>query len=158
MKKIILSIMLTVACLTDMQAQTASQLFSQFRHEKNAEYTHVPAVMWKVFKSLVGKEDKEARFFMKHIRSIRTLDMEDCSQQVKAKFHSAVGRLKTSGYTELIRSNEDDERTMILVKEKRGKFRELLIVESSEDDCQLVQIKGKISPDEVEKIVAENKK
>ena len=117
MKKIILSIMLTVACLTDMQAQTASQLFSQFRHEKNAEYTHVPAVMWKVFKSLVGKDDKEARFFMKHIRSIRTLDMEDCSQQVKARFHSAVGRLKTSGYTELIRSNEDDERTMILVKE-----------------------------------------
>ena len=115
-------------------------------------------MMWKVLKSLVGKEDKEARFFMKHIRSIRTLDMEDCSQQVKASFHSAVGRLKTSGYTELIRSNEDDERTMILVKEKRGKFRELLIVESGEDDCQLVQIKGKISPDEVEKIVAENKK
>ena len=158
MNKIILSLILTVACLTGTHAQTASQLFSQFRHEKNAEYTHVPALMWKALTSLAGKDDKEARLFMKHIRSIRTLDMEDCSQQAKARFHSAVGRLKTSGYTEIIRSNEDDERTMILVKEKRGKFRELLIVESSEDDCQLVQVKGKISPDEVDKIVAENKK
>ena len=66
--------------------------------------------------------------------------------------------LKTNGYEELVRSNEKGGRALILMRQKKNVIRELLILSAGDDDCSMVQFKGKIKPDDVEKLMKDNKK
>ena len=84
--------------------------------------------------------------------------MEDCSKAVKQQFFKDVARLKTTGYEELMTAKEADEQTVILVKRSKTGIKELVIVDSGDDDAALIQILGNIKNSEIQKIVAKKKK
>lgn len=96
--------------------------------------------------------------YLKHIDSIKVLDMEDCSNAVKQQFFKDVTQLKTAGYEELMTVKEADEQTVILAKRNKTGIKELVIVDSDNDDAALIQILGNIKNSEIQKIVADKKK
>ena len=156
MKKLILSLLIIVASVS-AQGQTPGDLFSRFKGAKDAEYVHLGKLAFALLRPFTkGEEDAGARMAMRSVRSIRTLDLEDCADDVKRKFTQMAQGLKTHGYEELVSSNEDGERALIIMRQKKNVIRELLIL-SSGDDCSMVQLKGKIRPDDVEKLVKANK-
>ena len=153
MKRICFSLLLIVASLC--ASAQVGDLFAEFRHAPNAEYLHLPRALLSMLKPVVrlSDSDQEARAVLKAIRSVRVLDLEECSPKVKNRFMEAVANFNPGAYTELIRSNQDDERTLILYKMGRHAIRELLIVESSKDDAQIVQVKGRIRPENINDII-----
>ena len=96
--------------------------------------------------------------YLKHIDSIKVLDMEDCSKAVKQQFFKDVARLKTVGYEELMTAKEAKEQTVIMVKRSKTWIKELVIVDSGDDNAALIQIMGNIKDSEIQKIIAEEKK
>ena len=84
--------------------------------------------------------------------------MEDCSNAVKQQFLKDADQLKTAGYEVLMTAKEAKEQTVILTKRNKAGIKELVIVDSDDDDATLIQILGNIKNSEIQKIVAKKKK
>lgn len=84
--------------------------------------------------------------------------MESCTQSVKERFSKKVKRLSLKGYDELMRVNDEGEKVRVLMKAKKETIRELLFVCTGKEDCTLVQINGKFTKEDIDKLVNQETK
>ena len=156
MKRILILFAFSISVLGS-SAQSVEALFRQYKSEKNVEYIHIPRFIMSMAKMLTKAELEEAKA-LKAISSIRVLSLEECSPIVRQNFQKTLQTFHPSGYTPIIFSKEADETNYIYVKEKKGYIRELLILSADKQDGAIVHIKGRISPDEVNRVVKQNTK
>ncbi len=158
MKKVMIIAALAFMTMTVQAQMSVDRLMRKYKHSPKAEYVHVPKMMMTLAKAIKTGDADDYTKYLKHIDSIKVLDMEDCSNAVKQQFFKDVTQLKTAGYEELMIAKEADEQTVIMVKRSRTRIKELVIVDSGDDDAALIQIMGNIKDSEIQKILAEEKK
>ena len=158
MKKVMIIAALAFMTMTVQAQMSVDRLMRKYKHSPKAEYVHVPKMMMTLAKAIKTGDADDYTKYLKHIDSIKVLDMEDCSNAVKQQFFKDVTQLKTAGYEELMTAKEADEQTVILAKRNKTGIKELVIVESDNDDAALIQILGNIKNSEIQKIVAEKNK
>lgn len=158
MKKVMMMAVLAFMTMTVQAQMSVDRLMRKYKHSPKAEYVHVPKMMMSLAKTIKTGDADDYSKYIKHINSIKVLDMEDCSKAVKQQFFKDVARLKTVGYEELMKAKEADEQTVIMVKRNKTRIKELVIVDSDDDDAALIQILGNIKNSEIQKIIAEEKK
>ena len=158
MRKVMMIAALAFMTMTVQAQMSVDRLMRKYKHSPKAEYVHVPKMMMTLAKAIKTGDADDYTKYLKHIDSIKVLDMEDCSNAVKQQFFKDVTQLKTAGYEELMTVKEADEQTVILAKRNKTGIKELVIVESDNDDAALIQILGNIKNSEIQKIVAEKKK
>lgn len=158
MKKVMIIAALAFMTMTVQAQMSVDRLMRKYKHSPKAEYVHVPKMMMTLAKAIKTGDADDYTKYLKHIDSIKVLDMEDCSNAVKQQFFKDVTQLKTAGYEELMIAKEADEQTVILAKRNKTGIKELVIVESDNDDAALIQILGNIKNSEIQKIVAEKNK
>ena len=69
-----------------------------------------------------------------------------------------VVELSLKGYDELMRVNDEGEKVRVLMKTKKETIRELLFVCTGKEDCTLVQINGKFTKEDIDKLVNQETK
>lgn len=158
MKKVMMMAVLAFMTMTVQAQMSVDRLMRKYKHSPKAEYVHVPKMMMSLAKAIKTGDADDYTKYLKHINSIKVLDMEDCSKVVKQQFLKDVTQLKTAGYEELMTAKEADEQTVIMVKRSKTGIKELVIVDSDDDDAALIQILGNIKNSEIQKILAEEKK
>ena len=158
MKKVMMMAVLAFMAMSVQAQMSVDGLMKKYKNLPKAEYVHVPKVMITLAKAIKTGDADDYTKYLKHIDSIKVLDMEDCSKAVKQQFFKDVARLKTIGYEELMTAKEADEQTVILAKRSKTGIKELVIVDSGDDDAALIQILGNIKNSEIQKIIAEEKK
>lgn len=158
MKKVMMMAVLAFMAMSVQAQMSVDGLMKKYKHSPKAEYVHVPKMMMSLAKAIMTGDADDYSKYIKHINSIKVLDMEDCSKAVKQQFFKDVVRLKTVGYEELMTAKEADEQTIIMVKRSKTRIKELVIVDSDDDDATLIQILGNIKNSEIQKIIAEEKK
>lgn len=158
MKKVMMMAVLAFMAMSVQAQMSVDGLMKKYKNSPKAEYVHVPKVMITLAKAIKTGDADDYTKYLKHIDSIKVLDMEDCSKAVKQQFFKDVARLKTVGYEELMTAKEADEQTVIMVKRSKTRIKELVIVDSGDDDAALIQILGNIKNSEIQKIIAEEKK
>ena len=158
MKKVMMMAVLAFMAMSVQAQMSLDGLMKKYKYSPKAEYVHVPKMMMSLAKAITTNDADDYSKYIKHINSIKVLDMEDCSKAVKQQFFKDVARLKTVGYEELMTAKEADEQTIIMVKRSKTRIKELVIVDSDDDDASLIQILGNIKNSEIQKIIAEEKK
>lgn len=158
MKKVMIIAALAFMTMAVQAQMSVDRLMRKYKHSPKAEYVHVPKMMMTLAKAIKTGDADDYTKYLKHIDSIKVLDMEDCSNAVKQQFFKDVTQLKTAGYEELMTAKEADEQTVILAKRNKTGIKELVIVDSDDDDAALIQIMGNIKNSEIQKIIAEEKK
>ena len=158
MKKVMMMAALAFMTMTVQAQVSVDRLMRKYKHSPKAEYVHVPKMMMTLAKAIKTGDADDYTKYLKHIDSIKVLDMEDCSKAVKQQFFKDVTQLKTAGYEELMTAKEADEQTVIMVKRSKTGIKELVIIDSDDDDAALIQILGNIKNSEIQKIIAEEKK
>ncbi|MGF0098600.1 DUF4252 domain-containing protein [Prevotella sp. SGI.027] len=158
MKKVMMIAALAFMTMIVQAQMSVDRLMRKYKHSPKAEYVHVPKIMMTLAKAIKTGDADDYTKYLKHIDSIKVLDMEDCSNAVKQQFFKDVTQLKTAGYEELMIAKEADEQTVILAKRNKTGIKELVIVDSDNDDAALIQILGNIKNSEIQKIVADKKK
>lgn len=149
MKKIIIAIIMMIAWVGNMSAQTVDDLFKEFKGKTNVEYIEVPQMMMWVAKTFVKNDDGDG--IMKRIHHIKTINIENDSELCET-FAQKAKSLNRNGYETMVSSNEDNEKTLILVKTKKDNITEMVILNIEPNDCSLTQIKGKLRPSDIEKL------
>ena len=158
MKKVMMMVVLAFMTMTVQAQMSVDRLMRKYKHSPKAEYVHVPKMMMTLAKAIKTGDADDYTKYLKHIDSIKVLDMEDCSKAVKQQFFKDVTQLKTAGYEELMTAKEAEEQTVIMVKRSKTGINELVIIDSDDDDAALIQILGNIKNSEIQKIIAEEKK
>ena len=87
------------------------------------------------------------------LSSVRVLDLDDCAPVVKQRFAEETANLEDKGYETLISVNDEGEKVRIYLRREKGDITELLIVNRSDDDASMVQLKGKIKESEIGNLV-----
>lgn len=154
MKKIIVVIALFAGICQTGFGQTVDALFREYRSEKHAEYVNLTPFMCGVMKLIVPK-DEESRALIKRIRSIRMLDMEECSSSAKERFAREARQCCFKGYEELLRATDEDEQVRVLIRQKKEVIRDLLLLVTG-DDCTIVHLKGKIRKSDLNDLISEH--
>ena len=150
MKKYVFTLLLLFVCHLGY-AQSIDGLFNEFGSERNADCVNVSPFLMSIGKMFAGHQ--EVSEIVGKIKSMRVLDLEECSENVKERFNKKASKLNLNGYDELMRVNDEGEKVRVLMKIKKEVIRELLFVCTGKEDCTLVQINGKFTKDDIDKLV-----
>ncbi len=120
---------------------TPDELFKEFASAPKAEAVNVNSfLMW--LAKLGAGNDPEAEI-VKKISSVRVLDLESCSKEIKTRFANRATEVSVNGMEDLVNVNEDGNQVKILAKIKNEEIHKLLVICYGADDCCLVEINGK---------------
>ena len=156
MKKIIATLALIIACQATF-AQNIDTLFSQFKDKEGADYMNIPTLMLKFMRTFTKSNNDKSYHFIKGIKSVKVLDMEDCTQEVKAEFLQEVQKLHLNGYETLLQTKEDGEEVQLIAKMDEENINDLIILITGKDDCGLTLMKGKIKKEDINVMMNDEK-
>ena len=154
MKKYLVAIALMIACQNTF-AQSTKDIFEEFGKEWNAESVTISPFLMTIGRLFM---DNDTPDIVKSIRSMKVLDLEDCSNKVKTRFNEKVNSLQLEGYETMIQTIDNGEDVRILSRMENDAIRELLIVCTGNDDCALIQLNGKIKKEDIAELVNEETK
>lgn len=155
MKRIMTLLLIMATVMQMVSAKSLGRLIEDYRYQKNAEYFHVTPLLMKMARTAMGhkaQSSEEGRLVRK-IKSIRTLDLEECSADVKRRFSTDVQKLEMNDYEPLVTSCDDGETVKIMMKAKGDVIRELVIICSDCNDCALMWVNCKVKKDEIQSLV-----
>ena len=156
MKKIIATLALIIACQATF-AQNIDTLFNQFKNKEGADYINIPTLMLKFMRTFTKSNNDKSYRFIKGIKSVKVLDMEDCTQKVKVEFLKEVQKLKLNGYETLVQTKEDGEEVQLIAKMDEENINDLIILITGKDDCGLTLMKGKIKKEDINVMMTDDK-
>ena len=156
MKKIIATLALIIACQATF-AQNIDTLFSQFKDKEGADYMNIPTLMLKFMRTFTKSNNDKSYRFIKGIKSVKVLDMEDCTQEVKAEFLQEVQKLHLNGYETLVQTKEDGEEVQLIAKMDEENINDLIILITGKDECGLTLMKGKIKKEDINVMMNDEK-
>ena len=151
MKKYLIAIALMIIYQTTF-AQSTKDIFEEFGKEWNAESVTISPFLMSLGRLFMDSDTPE---ITKSIRSMKVLDLEDCSDKVKERFNRKINNLQTEGYETMIQTIDNGEKVRILTRIEKDVIRELLIVCTGNDDCALIQLNGKIKKENIAQLVNE---
>lgn len=130
-------------------AQSVNDLFDDFSDEPGAECVNVAPLLMGIVKTFVANDPADGKM-MKNIKSIKMLNVEECSPNVKQAFAQRTKKLKPGGMELLMKVNDNDgETTTIWGKMKKETVCKLLIV----TDDTVVQIKGDFNLNKLSEVI-----
>ena len=134
-------------------AQSTKDIISKYKDKQGAESLNVGSVMMGLVKLIVP--DGKAKEMMKPFCSIHMVNLDECSDGVKGEFAVDAKKLKTKGYDELMRVNDNEDRVVVYTKQKGDRIKDCLVVSTGES-CFLVHIKGDASMKDIDHWITEN--
>lgn len=152
MRKIIV-VMALMFGIQMSQSQTVDGIIREFCSEEDAVCVKVP---WLPMRLVGLFADDEAGRVIRHISSIRVLDLSDCSQQVQERFATELQQLKMKGYEPLLTVKDDDSHIKMWGKMNDERISELVIGVSGDGDATLCCIKGNLTMDDLNVSMSES--
>lgn len=102
-------------------------------------------------------DDDDGKKIAGKITEIRVLAQEDSETKVDNFYDLVIRDINTRDYEEFMRVKESDQDLRMLVRTEGKRFKEFLLIAGGEDNV-IVQVKGDLSLDDVEKISEDAKK
>lgn len=154
MKRIALILLVAILSLPVALANkvtTTDDLFKEFSSARKAESVKINSfLMWLAKISMGNDPDAE---IVKKISSVRVLDLESCSPEVKTRFANRAAQVTVSDMEDLVNVNEDGNKVKILGQIKKEKIHKLLVMCYGQSDCCLVEINGKFELKDLDDVV-----
>jgi hypothetical protein len=155
MKKTIATLALIFA-LQGVYAQNINDMFNRYKEKEGAESVSIPSFLIKLGHLFMDKDDKDY-LLIKGVNSVKTLDMEDCSSEVKESFLKDANKLNLSGYETLVQTKEKGETVKLIAKMDEEAIRELIILITGNEECGLTLLEGKLMKEDINMIMTEDK-
>ena len=155
MKKTIVTLAMIIACQGGF-AQNIDDIFNQFKDKQGAEYMNIPSFVLKLGRVFMDKDIQENKL-MKGVKTIKVLDMENCSSDVKKELQHEISQLEQNGYETLVRTKAKDGTVNLMAKMNKDVINELIVFFTENDECGLTLMKGKIKKEDINVMINDDK-
>lgn len=150
MRKFLFTATFLLACQM-MAAQTVEQIIEKFKNEDNVTCINLPKSLMGIAKVTVN--DEKTAQIMDKIDAIKLIVVDEATGRTRRKFNKEVEKLDYSGYEEMLRTKSDGDVVKIMSKGEGDEITDLIVQADEDDQCALIHIQGKISPEDVQTIV-----
>ncbi|MDE5812422.1 MAG: DUF4252 domain-containing protein [Muribaculaceae bacterium] len=153
MKRIILFLLISILSLsvTSHAKSTAKSLFAEFSSESGAESVNISPFMIKLSRLIAGNLPETE--ILKQISSVKVLDLENCSADVKSRFAKRAADFSADGMEELINASENGEKVRMFTINRDNLIRKLVVLcYSVNGECCVVEINGKFNLDQLDSV------
>jgi hypothetical protein len=153
MKKTLFTVLLLIGTLTMSYAQNQlKDIVLQFASQPKAEHIHVGGLMMQI--AQIFADDNESEF-IRGIRSVSVLSLENCDQEIKDAFSKQVENFNEDNLELLAEVTEQSENVRVLAQIKDETIERFVVIITG-DDASLIQINGKIDLVHMEELIAQN--
>ena len=135
---------------TSAFSQTVDNIFNEFKDKPGAQVINLSKSLLSMFTS--SNMDEKNKKLLENIDSMQILHIEDNKKTCK-EFIKKAEKMNTDGYETMANVKEEDETTRILTRSNGDTINDVIILHIENDECTLLQISGKISPDDIDNIV-----
>ena len=146
MKRFIILFALIISAV-GASAQSIGTLFRQYRYEERPTTCTLLVLRCPSSRPLLRPIQKTKKHSRHSLHSDSLLGGLYLDRQTELS--KDAPDLRPTGYTPFIIAKKNDEVAYIYLKEKDGYIRELLILTTDNHDGAIVQIKGKLRPDDI---------
>lgn len=142
MKKYFVILALMVICQAG-NSQTMDKLFNEFSKIEQINHVKLGNITLKlasIFTETMG------------VNGIEVLELGSCNNEIKERFAQAIKKLKDPQFETMVTSNEEGNRTKVMVRIEKDMIREMIVLTTGNSNA-LVRIKGNIKPSDIEKVM-----
>ncbi|MBK7335933.1 MAG: DUF4252 domain-containing protein [Saprospirales bacterium] len=159
MKTILLSAIALLPFLVSAQTISINEFYRKYK-QSNDENTHLTVPGW-VVKLGVGiaktqaenEEEKKLFNLGKKIGKLRVLAFEDSNPVSKKDLDRLREGVRKERFEDLVMVREEGTHVNLMIREKKEKIKNLLILVSEEDSFTLVSLKTKLKYEEIEEFI-----
>jgi len=153
MKRFLLMLILAMLLPVATWARGGDDIVNEFRDAKHAQYVNVGPGMLRLAQLFTPGVPNASH----GLRSVRVLDLTDCKDGVRERFHQRVQNLRyDTGYEEMVTSEGDKDNSMVLLHSDGTYADELVVVQDGDGGSAIVVIRGRIPLDDVERIARDD--
>lgn len=157
MKQFILSMVIAVVASVTMSAQNSyNSLYDRFSSADGVTKVNVGPLLMGLCNLCMDEDDDEARQLVKGISSVSVMDLSDCSEEVRKDFREAADKINSKDMELLMEVSDESDILKIFVKKSGDHLSRFLLVNIGDDPC-MVNISGKISMKDIDKLIEQNR-
>jgi len=125
-----------------------NQFYNQHKNDNNVSSFQVPGYL----RSFIKNVSPEMNNVFKNVKDFKTISFTNCSPQQSQQIIEGVNNI-TQNYTDVIRNNNEEKKTLVSVKEKGDFIKEVLIHTDSNNNHRIVFLKGNFDPDRIKELI-----
>lgn len=153
MKKIILTLSVILISVTGWsQSKAVDKLFEKYSGKEGFTSVVITKYMFGLFSNVETTEDDEYMNMIKNLNNIKILSAPGSDIAGINFYEELMESLPKKDYEVVMEINEDGQNIKILVKEKKEKIVELLMIIGGDDENVLISISGIIDMKTIAKL------
>ena len=153
MKKIILYIIITVSFTSCGSYNSIDSFYEAHKNDNNVTAIQVPRFML----STVGNLIPEMNEFVGNIKDLRYIQLNPKNDSESRLINSQINNLTTANFKELYRKNEDENRTLVSLRERRDVVKEIMIYSNKNNKNSILYLNGDFNPAKVREYANDKK-
>ena len=127
--------------------------YNNHKNDANVTAIHVPQYMLSVLRGTSG----EMNSFMANVREIRFIQLKPNNQMERTAISNQINGLVSNRFVEVFRKNEEENRTLISVREKRDVVKEIIIYKNNNKNNSIFYLNGNFDPSTVRDYIKNDK-
>ena len=141
-------LVLSVSLISCSGAAKFNQFYSQHKNDNNVKSFQVPRYL----KSLVKNVSPELNNVFKNVSDFKTISFTNSTPQQDIQITEGINNI-TQNYTDVIRNNNADKKTLVSVKEKGDFIKEVLIHTHENNNHKIIFLKGNFDPNKIKSLI-----
>ena len=127
--------------------------YNNHKNDSNVTAIHIPQYMLSLLRGTSG----EMNSFMANVREIRFIQLKPKTDLERTSISSQINGLVSTSFVEVFRKNEEENRTLISVREKRDVVKEIIIYKNNGKNNSIFYLNGNFDPANVREYVKNDK-
>ena len=143
-------VLLFVSCSS---YNSVNGFYNNHKNDANVTAIHVPQYMLGLLRGTSG----EMNSFMANVKEIRFIQLKPNNQMERTAITNQINGLVSNSFVEVFRKNEEENRTLISVREKRDIVKEIIIYKNNNKNNSIFYLNGNFDPSTVREYVKNDK-
>ncbi len=139
---------LSISFFSCSGAAKFNQFYNQHKNDNNVKSFQVPRYL----KSLVRNVSPELNNVFKNVKDFRTISFTNSTAAQSQQIIEGVNNI-TQNYTDVIRNNTEEKKTLVSVKEKGDFIKEILIHTNTNNNHKIIFLKGNFDPNRIKELI-----
>jgi len=129
-----------------------NRFYNIHKNDANVTAIHVPQYMLSLLRGTSGDMNN----FMSNVKEIRFIQLQPATENERNSISTQINGLVSNNFVEVFRKNEDENRTLISLREKRDIVKEIIIYKNNNKNNSIFYLNGNFNPNKVREYVKSN--
>ncbi|MCM5663560.1 DUF4252 domain-containing protein [Galbibacter mesophilus] len=131
---------------------SVESFYDRHKNDANVTAVRVPKFMY----SLLGSASPEVKDVMKNVSDIRYMNLPSSSSLKNQQINTEIDKITKSGYSDIFRKNNNENRSLLTVKEQGNTIKQIILHNSNGSNNSLLYLKGNFDAGKIRKMAEDD--